>query len=157
MGLAALGGVSSPSVGCRVVLYEAAKNDAFSLVERSEVFAVHLEKIAGQIQIFDIAPRSIVCATACELSIEQSHATPALFFAGAPNSACVTLRSQYEAVLRGAWALHIATDHQVKKHGQPLDAVLQVLSADRRNSSAFFLTLPLVGGCAGTASAIGLA
>ena len=134
MGLAALGGVSSPSVGCMVVLYETAMNDVFSLVERSEVFAVHLEKIAGQFQIFDIAPRSIVCATACEPTIEHSHATRALFFAGAPNSASVTLRAQYEAVLRGAWALHVATDHQVKKHGQPLDAGLRgsIVKADNR-------------------------
>lgn len=72
MGLAALGGVSSPSVGCRVVLYEAVKNDAFSLVERSEVFAAHLEKIAGQIQIFDIAPRSIVCATGRALTNNEA-------------------------------------------------------------------------------------
>ena len=94
-----------------------------------------MEKIAGQIQIFDLAPRSIVCATACELSIEHAHATRALFFfCRRANSACTTLRSQYEAVLRGAWALHVATDHQVKKHGQPLDADLRgsIVKADDR-------------------------
>lgn len=65
-------------------------------------------------------PRVAACGHACELSVEHAHAVRTLFGTNTPNSACAMLRTQYEALLRGAWAMYAATDAQVEKLLQPL-------------------------------------
>lgn len=91
-----------------------------TLLDRSEAFADHLDQLVDKIQVFNKTPRAAACADACELSIEHAHAVRVLFATGAPSSACAMLRTQYEAVVRGAWATHVATDLQIEKLNQPL-------------------------------------
>jgi hypothetical protein len=63
----------------------------------------------------------LACAGACTLSIEHAGTVRLSFAAGAPNSGTALLRLQYEALLRGAWVLHAATDQQAAKLTRTLD------------------------------------
>jgi len=91
------------------------------LLERSRLFEQRL------LFLYENCPpgrgdgRSGAAARAAELAIEHGGAGRMLFETGMPNAAGVLLRSQYEAVLRGAWALYAATDDQVARMNRPLD------------------------------------
>jgi hypothetical protein len=58
---------------------------------------------------------------AAHLSLEHGAAVRILFGAGAPNAACALLRSQYEAAVRGAWAVDAASNEKIDKLNRPLD------------------------------------
>ena len=65
--------------------------------------------------------RGLAGRRAAYLSLEHGAAVRILFGAGAPNAACALLRLQYEAALRGAWAVYAASNEKVDKLNRPLD------------------------------------
>lgn len=95
-----------------------------TLLTRSDAFEEALGAVFGAngVELFDQSPQHLVSAGACQLSIEHAFAVRCLFAAGAPHSGTSLLRLQYEALLRGAWALYAANDLQVAKLTVPLDA-----------------------------------
>jgi hypothetical protein len=56
-----------------------------------------------------------LAATACALSTEHASVLRRAFGGGAPNSGAALLRLQYEALLRAAWLVHVASPDQVTK------------------------------------------
>lgn len=95
-----------------------------NLLERSAAFEAAMSAMIGgpEISVFENSPRALACAGACTLSIEHAATLRIAFAAFAPNSGTALLRLQYEALLRGAWALYAATDAQLTKLDQPLDS-----------------------------------
>ena len=92
-----------------------------SLLERSQAFAEHLLVMLAHVEAWDESPPCAACAASCQLSIEHSQAVCVLFASGLPNAACVSLRAQYEAVLRAAWLLYCANKVEVNRLLQPLN------------------------------------
>lgn len=88
-----------------------------SLLERSVQFENVLDQIldSAGLDLYDDSPRLLACAQACLLSAEHATIVRLSFSAGAPASGTAVLRLQYEALLRGAWLLHAASDSQVGK------------------------------------------
>jgi hypothetical protein len=81
------------------------------------------ETLVGLVQSADAVkgnPRCEPASAAAQLSFEHGHAMRMLFKVGTPNSACVLLRAQYEALLRSAWLLYAATSDQVERLSAPL-------------------------------------
>lgn len=66
-------------------------------------------------------PKYELVAAACTLCVEHANALRAAFAVGAPNSASALLRLQYEALLRGAWLMFVATPEQIEKLSNKLD------------------------------------
>ena len=91
------------------------------LLERSAVFAGRLASVLQQVAELRDDPRGLAARRAALLALEHGAALRVLFSSGAPNSACALLRSQYEAVLRGAWALYAASSEKVDRLNRPLD------------------------------------
>lgn len=91
------------------------------LLERSDVFAEHLGSLLQRIAGLREDARALACRRAALLALEHGAAVRVLFSAGAPNAACALLRSQYEAALRGAWAVYAASSEKVDKLNRPLD------------------------------------
>jgi hypothetical protein len=96
------------------------KSELHALLTRSQDFVEHLFGLLAQVQDWDGSPRAAACGLSAELSLEHGQAVAVLFATGLPNAACVTLRAQYEAVLRSAWLLYCANDDQVNRLLQPL-------------------------------------
>lgn len=92
------------------------------LLARSTSFEEALQAILGPdgVELFDDSARHSASAGACLLSLEHASMVRQSFAAGAPHSGTALLRLQYEALLRGAWTLHAATDLQVGKMTAPL-------------------------------------
>jgi hypothetical protein len=91
------------------------------LLERSEALTEHLASLLARISALRDDPRALAAGRAANLAFEHGTAVRMLFMAGTPNAACALLRSQYEAVLRSAWALYAATDEKVERLNRPLD------------------------------------
>lgn len=64
--------------------------------------------------------RQDTAIAAAEVAIEHETALDALFGLGLANSAVALLRIEYEALLRSAWLLYVASDIQVEKALAPL-------------------------------------
>lgn len=90
------------------------------LLNRSAEFAAHLGDLVGEIRFINPNPRTAACAAAADLSIEHAHAVRTLITVRTGNSACALLRTQYEALVRSAWAMYAATEAQVEKLNLPL-------------------------------------
>jgi hypothetical protein len=90
---------------------------------RSDEFETALNEAlhAGAFKLFDDTPKLLICANACQLSLEHARSLRILFAAGAPHSATGLLRLQYEALLRAAWVLYAAGDQQLAKLTPQLD------------------------------------
>lgn len=95
-----------------------------NLLTRSHAFEEALSAIFGAdgVEIFDDSPKNLACVRACLLSIEHASSLRCLFGTRAVHSGTALLRLQYEALLRGAWALYAANDLQVTKLTVPLDS-----------------------------------
>jgi hypothetical protein len=91
------------------------------LLERSDAFTEHLVSLLQRVPALRDDARGLAGRRAAHLALEHGAAVRLLFGAGAPNAACALLRSQYEAVLRGAWAVYAASNEKVDKLNQPLD------------------------------------
>lgn len=91
------------------------------LLERSDAFMEHLTSLLQRIPSLRDDARGLAGRRAAHLALENGVAVRVLFGAGAPNAACALLRSQYEAALRGAWALYAASNEKVDKLNRPLD------------------------------------
>lgn len=91
------------------------------LLERSDAFAGHLTSLLQHVSELRDDPRGLAGRRAAQLALEHGAAVRILFETGAPNAACALLRSQYEAVLRGAWALYAASSEKVDRLNRPLD------------------------------------
>lgn len=91
------------------------------LLERSDAFMEHLTSLLQRVPSLRDDARGLAGRRAAHLSLEHGAAVRILFGAGAPNAACALLRSQYEAALRGAWALYAASNEKVDKLNRPLD------------------------------------
>ena len=100
------------------------------LLERSQAFEGALSTLLGQdgLRLFEESPKVLACAGACALSIEHAGTVRLSFAAGAPNSGTALLRLQFEALLRGAWLLHAATDQQAAKLTRSLDSEAEQLA-----------------------------
>jgi hypothetical protein len=66
-------------------------------------------------------PKYELVASACTLAVEHANALRAAFQVSAPNSASALLRLQYEALLRSAWLMFVATPEQIEKLANTLD------------------------------------
>jgi len=91
------------------------------LLERSDAFMEHLTSLLQRVPSLRDDARGLAGRRAAHLALEHGAAVRILFGAGAPNAACALLRSQYEAALRGAWALYAASIEKVDKLNRPLD------------------------------------
>lgn len=91
------------------------------LLERSDAFTGHLVSLLQRVSDLRDDARGLAGRRAAHLALEHGAAVRLLFGAGAPNAACALLRSQYEAALRGAWALYAASNEKVDKLNRPLD------------------------------------
>jgi hypothetical protein len=91
------------------------------LLERSDAFMKHLVSLLQRAPGRRDDARGLAGWRAAHLSLEHGAAVRILFGAGAPNAACALLRSQYEAALRGAWAVYAASNEKVDKLNRPLD------------------------------------
>ena len=91
------------------------------LLERSDAFAKHLVSLLQRVTSLREDARGLAGRRAAHLTLEHGDAVRILFGAGAPNAACALLRSQYEAALRGAWAVYAASNEKVDKLNRPLD------------------------------------
>ena len=92
------------------------------LLQRSAHFQEALVASFGSgVMLFDESPRRFASASACELSIEHAGILRLALGSGAPYSATALLRLQYEAVLRAAWLLHVASVEEVAGLTAPLD------------------------------------
>ena len=90
-------------------------------LERSDTFADHLMSLLQHVSGIREDARGLAVRRAVHLALEHGAAVRILFGAGAPNAACALLRSQYEASLRGAWALYAASNEKIEKLNRPLD------------------------------------
>ena len=91
------------------------------LLERSDAFREHLIALLHRVPGLRDDARGLAGRRAAHLALEHGAAVCILFGAGAPNAACALLRSQYEAALRGAWALYAASNEKIGKLNRPLD------------------------------------
>lgn len=91
------------------------------LLQRSEAFMEHLTSLLRRVPSLRDDGRGLAGRRAAHLALEHGVAVRILFGAGASNAACALLRSQYEAALRGAWALYAASNEKVDKLNRPLD------------------------------------
>lgn len=91
------------------------------LLERSDAFMEHLTSLLQHVPSLRDDARGLAGRRAAHLALEHGAAVRILFGAGAPNAACALLRSQYEAALRGAWALYAASNEKLDKLNRPLD------------------------------------
>jgi hypothetical protein len=91
------------------------------LLERSDALMEHLVSLLQRIPGLRDDARGLAGRRAAHLALEHGDAVRLLFGAGAPNAACALLRSQYEAALRGAWALYAASNEKLDKLNRPLD------------------------------------
>lgn len=91
------------------------------LLERSDAFMEHLTSLLQRVPSLRDDARGLAGRRAAHLALEHGAAVRILFGTGAPNAACALLRSQYEAALRGAWALYAASNEKVDKLNRPLD------------------------------------
>jgi hypothetical protein len=92
-----------------------------NLLERSDAFIEHVVSLLQRKPLLRDDARGMAGRRAAHLALEHGTAVRVLFSVGACNSACALLRSQYEAALRGAWALYAASDEKVEKLNRPLD------------------------------------
>lgn len=97
------------------------RQDFEQLLERSDAFAAHLATLLQRSSELRDDPRGHAGRRAAHLALEHGTAVRILFGAGAPNAACALLRSQYESVLRGTWALYAASSEKVDRLNRPLD------------------------------------
>jgi len=95
--------------------------DVVKLLERSDAFMEHLVSLLQRVPGLRDDARGLAGRRAAQLALEHGAAVRVLFSAGAPNAACALLRSQYEAALRGAWALYAASNEKIDKLNRPLD------------------------------------
>ncbi|WP_369928366.1 hypothetical protein [Xanthomonas sp. NCPPB 2632] len=65
--------------------------------------------------------RFVVSAVSATLSIEHSAAARLCFAGELASSATAMVRLQYEATVRSAWLLHVATDEEIRLIDGPLD------------------------------------
>lgn len=92
------------------------------VLQRSAQFQEALVASFGSgVMLFDESPRRFASASACELSIEHAGVLRLALGSGAPYSATALLRLQYEAVLRAAWLLHVASVEEIARLTAPLD------------------------------------
>ncbi len=80
------------------------------------------------LQIIDLPlfrkdPRDRACALLCSLSLEHADGAMFLLAQDILPSALVVHRAQFEATLRGIWALYGATEGQVEKLSAELDPI----------------------------------
>lgn len=98
-----------------------AAHEFAKLLERSTAFTEHLVLLVQRGSALRDDGRGLAGRRAAQLALEHGAAVRILFEAGAPNAACALLRSQYEAALRGAWAVYAASEEKIGKLNRPLD------------------------------------
>lgn len=88
-----------------------------ALAERSEQFEEAIQSCfpsTGQMLAIDTVQNQLA-ASACHLSIEHASVVREAFVIEAPNSGSGVLRMQYEALLRAAWLIFVATPAHIGK------------------------------------------
>ena len=93
------------------------------LLQRSDAFHEHLDGLiqaSPSIQL-EQARHSVSAANAL-VSIEHAIAARQCFGNALSQSATALIRLQFEALVRGAWALYVATDALIDVMNAPLDA-----------------------------------
>lgn len=88
-----------------------------TLAERSERFEEAIQSCfpsTGQMLAVDTVENQLA-ASACHLCIEHASVVREAFIIDAPNSASGVLRMQYEALLRAAWLIFVATPAHIGK------------------------------------------
>ena len=92
-----------------------------NLLERSVAFDHFLSAALDGCTFVAQTHRTRAAIAAAQVSVEHARAVRVSFAAGLPNAACALSRVQYEALLRAAWALYVASDDKVAKLNAPLD------------------------------------
>lgn len=103
---------------------EAVEQPAFEiLLARSAAFEEALANCFPEAAVVLAVPdlKHELVAAACILSIEHASVLRAAFAAAAPSSGAAVLRLQYEALLRSAWLLFVASPIQIDKLAKGLD------------------------------------
>lgn len=72
--------------------------------------------------------RIVVSAISATLSIDHASAARLCFASKLASSATAMVRLQYEATVRSAWLLHVATDEEIRLIGRPLDSESDALA-----------------------------
>jgi hypothetical protein len=93
------------------------------LLQRSEAFHEHLDRLiqaSGSVRLAQ-ARHSVSAANAL-VSIEHAIAARECFSRALSQSATALIRLQFEALVRGAWALYVATDELIDVMNAPLNA-----------------------------------
>jgi len=91
-----------------------------SIFQRSELLVQNMIEIIDH-PAYDNSARLAVSGNLCQMSIEHSCALRSLSAGGMFASSFVVLRAQFEAVLRGVWALYCATDAHIERISANLD------------------------------------
>lgn len=92
-----------------------------NLLERSVAFDHFLSAALNGCTFVAETHRTRAAVAAAQVCVEHGRAVRVSFAAGLPNAACALSRVQYEALLRAAWALYVASDDKVAKLNAPLD------------------------------------
>ena len=88
---------------------------------RAEKLLSHLRNIVDH-PLADDSLRIAVSATLAGTALQFAAATRALCANGLVLGAATTLRSQFEALVRGIWILHSASDTQVERLSDAVSA-----------------------------------
>lgn len=86
----------------------------------SDGLHVDIEALLGDFHWPDLDTRGVATLMLCQLTFEHGVAIRALLGAGLHTSAVALLRVQFDAVVRGAWLLHVANDEQAERLAAPL-------------------------------------
>lgn len=86
-------------------------------------------------------PRALACFESCRLSMEHGQALRGLISAGFDSTATATLRVQFEALVRGHWALLAASDAEVELLLTPVEEQAARAATDLPMASAMIKAL----------------
>lgn len=92
------------------------------LIQRSDAFHEHLDRLMQEsppVQWEQV--RHAVSAAQTLISIEHAIAVRQCFANALAQSARALIRLQFEALIRGAWALYVAADDAIDVMNNPLD------------------------------------
>lgn len=110
------------------------------IFQRSELLLQNLLQISDH-PLYDESPRIVTSADFCYLSLEHAESTRKLFENGLHASSIALLRIQFEALVRGIWALYCASDDILAKTTSPLTMDSQELTQKMPMASDMLVAL----------------
>lgn len=92
----------------------------FALLTASDALYEDIKSVLTEFGWPELDERELATLMLCQLGFEHGAAMRALLGAGLATSAVALLRVQFEAVVRAAWLLHVATIEQATRLAAPL-------------------------------------